>query len=168
DVEAVGVGVGPLVAAGGDGEQQDLRVPGDHRVVQLDLPRRPPTLGPRRRLVAQQLFHGLGKERRVRGQSLALVWVVGEDDGRPPQQPADGLGAGDEQEHGELDRLLFGHAPDDAAVVDDLRLHEGGEQVVARVATTLRQLTADVVGDLDTGVDGRVVDDPDVRFDVED
>ncbi len=114
DVEAVGVGVLALVAPGRAGEQQHLRVGRDDLAVQLDRLGGPAALHRRRRLVAQQLLDRVGDERRVGGQLGPLVGVLVEQHRGPAEQPGHRLGAGADQQEGELGALLGGQAPDRA------------------------------------------------------
>ena len=101
DVEAVGVGVLALVAAGRAGEQQDLRVRGHDLAVELDVARRPPALHRRRRLVAQQLLDGVRDQRGVGRELGALVRVRGEHDRGVAEQARDRLGARADDQVGE-------------------------------------------------------------------
>ena len=113
DVEAVGVGVLALVAPGRPGEQQHLREPaGIGGAVELDVGVRPSALHRRRRLVAQELLDGVRDQRRVGGELGALVGVRGEHHAGPPEQPGHGLGAGADEQVGEVARLVVGEPPD--------------------------------------------------------
>ena len=95
DVEAIGVGVLALVAAGAPGEQRDLRVRGNRPAVPLDVAGHEAGLDRRRRLVAQELLDRVRDERRVGDELGALLGMAGEEHRRPTEQAGGGLAAGE-------------------------------------------------------------------------
>ena len=82
DVELVGVVLDPVVAAGGAGQQQDLRARRQRLAVQLDRTRERAALHRRRRLVAQQFLDRRREQRRSRPPSRPAG-----PDGRPGSPP---------------------------------------------------------------------------------
>ena len=144
DVEAVGVGEEPFVAAGRTVDQQDGGMCGDRPAVQRDIARRSSELILRGTFVAQQLLERGRDLAAVFPQFLPLVLVVGEYDDGVADEFGDCLGARTAEHGAEAGDLDVVESPG-LAVLDDLRVDEPADHVVTtRLAPFLNQLV--VVG----------------------
>ena len=158
DVEDTGVGaVLPLVAAGRGGQQQHDRARRDGGAVERDVLGGEARLHRRGPLEAQHLLDRLRDERGVGDEVGALVGVLVEQQRGPPQQPADGLGAGHHQQHREVDGLPAGQAG----------AGERGEQVVAGLLGQVLEAPVEVAAELAHRGQGDVVDEAVLLVEVE-
>src|ERR1700723_2184315 len=100
--------------------------------MEFDLLGQPPTLHRRRRLVAKELFDGVGYECWILYQRVQLVRMVGQNEAGPPQEASNSLRAGADKKDSELRAFLWGEVPRGTVIAGDLRLDQVGEHVVLR------------------------------------
>jgi hypothetical protein len=129
EVEVGGGGAPVLLVAVGRAEQREDQLAGRHRLArQLHLAGHDAARELHRAVVAQQLVHRGGVERRVGGQALELVAVAQQRQRAVADEVDRGLVAGQvEQQH--LVQQLVTREP--VAVL--LRRDQGGQHVVGRV-----------------------------------
>ena len=117
----------------------------------LDVVDAPAALHRRRRLVAQDLFDGVGDQAGVGHELGPLVRVLVEFQRSPAEHAGHRLGAGAADEGGEVDRLLHRQPAELAVVFGDLHVDEVGEHVVARVRLAIGQRLAEVLHEAEHG-----------------
>ena len=94
DVEAVGIGVLPLVPTRRAVEQGHLRARRDGDAVEVDIPGDVARLDRRRGFVPEQLLDRVGEQRPVRVQLRPLLGVSGEEHRRPAEEAGGRLAPG--------------------------------------------------------------------------